>query len=127
MLIKIIIIGLSLCLINIFLKKQMSEFVLPIELVFISFAAFVLVEYFQDIFKGISQIMEQTEYGEELMISTVKAAGICLLTKFASDICDENGNKLISDVIEFTGRIMLTLIAVPYIEAIMKTAVAFTK
>lgn len=67
------------------------------------------------------------EYGEEILTSAVKGTVICIITKFSSDICAESGNKTIADAVEFAGRIMLTVIAVPYIKMIMNTALAFIK
>ena len=127
MLIKTIIIGLALCLVNLFLKKQLNEFVLPLEIAFLAMSSYLLIGYFEEIFGGINEISSQTEFAEEILSSTVKGAGICLVTKFSSDICTESGNKLIGDIIEFTGRIMLVIIVIPYVEAIIKTAFAFVK
>lgn len=127
MFVKIIFAGLSLCIINIFLKKQLSEFVLPTEIIFLALTSALAVEYLKESFSYISVITDQIKYGEEVFSSAVKGAGICLVTKFSSDICIESGNKLIADIIDFTGRIMLLIIAVPYIESIIKTAFAFIK
>ncbi len=127
MLIKIIFAGIVLCLINIFLKKQSNEFVLPVEIIFLTVSTWIITESFQDVFSGIYDIATQIEYGEEIIFSSVKGAGICLITKFSSDICVENGNRLVADVIEFTGRVTLSLIAVPYIESIMNIALSFLK
>ncbi len=127
MLIKIIFIGLSICLLNIFLKKQLSEFVLPIEIVFLALAVSLCTEYLQNIFSEFSDALSGMEYGEEILTSAVKGSGICIITKFSSDVCAESGNKTIADAVEFTGRIMLAVIAIPYIESIMSTALAFIK
>lgn len=125
MFIKIIFSGLSLCIISIFLKKQLSEFVLPAEIVFLALATALAVESLRDSFSYLSAVTDEIKYGEEIFSSALKGAGVCLVTKFSADISDENGNRLIADVIEFTGRIMLLVIAVPYIESIIKTAFAF--
>ncbi len=127
MFIKIVFTGLSLCILNIFLKKQLSEFILPIEIVFLALATALVSDALRENFTFLTEIVSQTDYGEEVLSSAVKGAGICLITKFSSDVCNENGNRLISDVIEFTGRIMLLVIAMPYIEAIVKTAFAFVE
>ncbi len=127
MLIRIVFVGMALSLINIFLKKNLNEFVLPVEIVFLALVAALLIDYIQNAFSGLSDIIGQTQYGEEIFSSAVKGAGICLITKFSSDICSENGNQLIADVVEFTGRIMLAVIAIPYIESIMNMALAFIK
>ncbi|MBE6774767.1 MAG: hypothetical protein E7543_01080 [Ruminococcaceae bacterium] len=127
MLIKIILVGITICLINIFLKKHLSELVLPVEIVFLAFSVSLCVEYIQNVFSGLTEILFRTQYGEEIFTSAVKGTGICLLSKFSSDICEENGNKMIADVIEFAGRILLAVIAAPYIELIMNIAAAFIK
>ncbi len=127
MLFKIVFTGISLCLINVFLKKQSSEFVLPVEIVFVCLSALLLIEYIDKIFSGLSELTDTAGYSEEFYSSAVKGVGICLITKFSSDICDENGNKTIGSIIEFTGRIILALITLPYIESILHIALGFTK
>ncbi len=127
MLLKVVFAGLAVCLVNIFLKNKMSEFVLPTEIVFLAVSAALLIEYFKGIFLGLSEVVGKTEYGDEIFTSAVKGAAICLITKFSADICAESGNKLVADVIELTGRIMLTVIALPYIESIISIALAFVK
>ncbi len=127
MFIKIVFSGLSFCIINVILKRQLKEFVLPSEIVFLAMTTALAVDFLQDNFSYFSDMVSQTEYGEELFSSAVKGAGICLVTKLSSDISNESGNRLVSDVIEFTGRIMLLIVAMPYIESIMKTAFAFIK
>lgn len=127
MLIKIILIGLILCLLNVLLKKYLSEFVLPLEIVFLAFSASVCIEYLQSAFSELTDIFFRIEYGEEIFTSAIKGTGICLISKFSADICEENGNKTIADVIEFAGRILLAVIALPYIELIMNIALAFVK
>ena len=127
MLVKVVFIGVSVCLVNILLKKYSNEFVLPTEIVFLALAVALSSEYLQEAFAVLTELVEGTEYGSEILTSSIKGAGICLLTRFSTDICLESGNKLVSDVIEFTGRIMLLVIAMPYIESIIKIAVAFAE
>ena len=127
MLLKIVLVGIAVTLINIFLKKKMNEFVLPVEIVFLTFAVMLLAEYLRDIFSTLSGALSQTEYGEEIFTSAVKGAGICLITKFSSDISYESGSSLIGDVIELAGRLMLAVIAMPYIESLINIALAFLK
>ena len=125
MLLKIIFSGFAICIINIFLKKQLNEFVLPVEIVFLAVATMLVSEYVQEFFSKFSELLNGTEYGSEVISSAVKGAGICIVTKFSADICAESGNKVVADVIEFVGRIMLVAIAVPYFESIIRTALTF--
>lgn len=127
MFIKVIVIGLAVCAVNIFLKKQASEFILPIEIVFFALTSAFLIDSLKSSISPLSEIMNDIRHGEEILSAVIKGSAVCLVTKFSADICQEGGNGLISDVIEFSGRIMLFIIALPYIESIMKTALAFLK
>ena len=127
MIIRIILVGLCLCLLNIFLKKNMPEFVLPVEIVFLALTVTLCIGYIRDIFGEISDAAGQMEYGEEILASAVKGAGVCIITRFSSDVCAESGNQTVSDAVEFAGRIMLAVIAVPYIRLITDIAFAFVK
>ena len=48
-----------------------------------------------------------------------------MLTRLASDLCKENGNTLMGDIVELGGRIMLTVLALPFIEKVTETALSF--
>ncbi len=127
MFIKVVIIGLALCVTNIFLKKQTTEFVLPVEIIFFALVSALAVDYLKNCLSPLSEVLKQIQYGEEIFASVIKGSAVCLITKFSADICQESGNKLISDVIEFSGRMMLFVIALPYIESVTRTALAFLK
>ncbi len=124
---KIALIGIAVCLVSAALKKYSGEFILPIEIVYVCFALVVLLDIFNEITDTLSDFFSTVSYGEEVLSSVIKGMGICLLTKFSSDICLENGNKLVADVVEFSGRIVLMAIALPYIEAVISVALAFLK
>lgn len=124
---KIVLTGIIICFLNVFVKKHLSEIVLPMEIVFLSLAVVLLVDTAGEIFGKISHYFNEIEYSEETFSSVIKGMGICLLTKFSADICTENGNKLVADVIEFSGRIMLAAVALPYFETIIGIALAFVK
>lgn len=127
MILKIILVGVAVCLINIILKKHLSEFILPVEIVFISFSLVLLIDALQGVSDTVSEYFDLIENGDEILTSLIKGMSICLLAKFSSDICIENGNKLVADIIEFSGRIALTVIALPYFESVISIALAFLK
>ena len=54
-----------------------------------------------------------------------KGAGVTVLTRLACDVCRENGNSLMADVVELGGRIMLIVLVMPFIEKVTDMAVSF--
>lgn len=127
MIFKIALAGIAVCFINILLKKYLSEFVLPVEIIYISLTLVLLLDVFKDISGIVSDYFESVKYGGEILTTVIKGMGICLLSKFSSDICSENGSKTVADIIEFSGRIMLMALALPYIESVIGVALAFIK
>ena len=127
MVIRIAISGIIVCFLCIILKKYCGEFVLPVELIFVCFSVCSVTEVMNDVIGKLSEIYDKTEFTDDIMVSLIKGTGICIITKISSDICLENGNKLVSDVVELTGRIMLVLIALPYVQTVVGIASAFVE
>ena len=61
----------------------------------------------------------------KIIVCLLKGAVICIVTKLACDVSYESGNIIVGDIIELAGRIILLVISLPFIESVVKTAVAF--
>lgn len=127
MILKIISLGIISCFLNIVIRRFQKELALPIELVYLCTVIILLISVSSDIYGLLSGYFSEFESGERMFTDIFRASGICILTKFSSDICSEGGSKLISDVIDFSGRVMLIVIILPYIKNIIGVAVAFAK
>jgi len=53
--------------------------------------------------------------------SLLKTVGIALMASFASDVCNDAGEKAIASKIEFAGKIAIVIISIPLIEEFLKT------
>ena len=59
--------------------------------------------------------------------SAIKAVGVGYVLGFASDICDELGEKGLSSAVSVAARIEIFLIALPYFEKVIRLGVDFIK
>ena len=59
--------------------------------------------------------------------SAIKAVGVGYVLGFASDICDELGEKGLSSAVSIAARIEIFLIALPYFEKVIRLGVDFIK
>ena len=75
----------------------------------------------------LSDLLNITSSSSKMLICLYKSAAVCILSKTAADICKESGNSSVGEMIDFASRIMLLIMAMPYIESVIKTATAFTK
>ena len=125
MIIKIAVIGVMVCILIVFLKGVSSEAVILLEL---SFAAIVIIFLSDKLFDAVERLRDFFAEGETekvIFSALMKGALICLVTKLASDTALDSGNKLVSDVIDFSGRVLLLTIAFPFFESVIETATAF--
>ena len=66
----------------------------------------------------IEQIIDKSSYIEQFsdfLSSILKCIGITYLTEFTVKLCEENGNKTLTMIVEFFGKSSLIYICLPYI------------
>lgn len=122
---KIILLGLCVSIVSVFIRQYQHSFVIIVEL---AFAAVVLVLIADKALDTVGKLFEifNTDYNFEKVFSSIfKGALVCISTKLACDVSKDSGNTVVADIIEFSGRIMLLIIAFPFIESVIKTAVSF--
>ena len=127
MVIKIVLLGICVSLINLFLNQYQKSFVTIVNIVYIVIVVLMVIDNILDAVQSITDLLSVSSGVNKMFICLYKSAGICILTKIASDICKESGNTVVSDMIDFGGRISLLVISLPFIESIIKTAAAFVK
>lgn len=125
MIIKIVILGICVCLISVFLRQFQSSFLIIINIIFVISVIFLIFDSAVDSLKSINNLLDISSSASEMLSGLYKASAVCILTKITSDICKENGNTTVSDMIDLGGRIALLVISLPYIESVIKAATAF--
>ena len=125
MIIKVILLGICVCFLNIFLRQNQSVFTYIINIAYIVIIVVLLSDGVAERLKDIKDLLFLSSSATKMLSCLYKGALICILTKISSDVCKESGNLVVSDIIDLAGRIMLLIIAFPFIESIIKTASAF--
>lgn len=127
MITKIIFTGICICIINLLLKDKQGVFSLIINLTFIIFIIVLIFDEITTSINTLTDLMNFNSNSSKMLNCLYKSAAVCILSKFATDICQESGNKSIGDIIDFATKIILLIFALPFIENIIKTASAFIK
>lgn len=127
MLIKIIALSLTATLLAVILKKYNKELLPFLEITVVILAVALIRESLSSQQGTLKNIFNAYSSGDELFSCLFKGAAITVLTKLASQVCRESGNSLMGEVVELGGRVMLIVIAIPFISEVAQTALSFVK
>ncbi len=125
MFVKILVLAVAGVVLTVILKKHCRE-LLPFFEIALVIGAVVIVSDSGIIRKsGIEKIISAYSQSGEIFTVLFKGAAVTVLTRLACDVCRESGNSLIADVVELGGRIMLIVLAMPFIEKVTDIALSF--
>lgn len=127
MILKIALTGICVCILNTMLRQYGKGFIIFTDIIFVIIVLASVFDNISETFRRFSDILTVSNAVNKLYACLFKGALICILTKITCDISRENGNIVISDIIELSGRVMLLAISVPFIESVIKTALSFVK
>lgn len=123
MLFTVIGIAVVSAMLIIFIKQYRPEYsMLTAAIVGAVLTAAVIIE-FSGLKDTLISLFELSGIDSELLVTVIKAMGVCYITGFASDICRDFGQTSLAGKIELAGKITVVLINVPTIKIIINTAV----
>lgn len=125
MILQIIALGLIVAILSTILREYKKEYVILLQ---IATACIVIVYVFNlcvDELAYIFDYLQEDTDSTQLFVILLKGSVICIITKLAADICKENGNVLVADIIELCGRIVIVLLSLPLLESVIKIALAY--
>ncbi len=125
MIVKIALCGICVCIINVLLRQYNKSFVIFAELIFLGAVVSLIMNDAADGVRRLTDLFTLSTSQSKIIVCLLKGAVICIVTKLACDVSYESGNIIVGDIIELAGRIILLVISLPFIESVVKTAVAF--
>ena len=127
MFIKVIILGVLVCIINLILKQHQKVFVLLVNIIYVVIVLLLIFDSFAENLQDIADLFSVSGVLDKALTCLYKSAAICILSKISIDLFKESGSTVISDMIDIGGRIIMLSLALPFIKSIIKTAAAFVK
>lgn len=125
MIVKVALCGICVCIINVLLRQYNKSFVIFAELIFVGAVVSLIMNDAADGVRSMTDLFTLSTSQSKIIVCLLKGAVICIVTKLACDVSYESGNIIVGDIIELAGRIILLVISLPFIESVVKTAVAF--
>ena len=127
MIIKIICLGICVCILSIVLSQYQKSFVLPLQLIF---AIVVIALLFNEVKSNIEQLFSMLDLdsnAKNIFLCLIKCVVISLAATLACDLSNESGNKFVSSIIDISARMVMLITALPFLQAIIKTSINFIK
>lgn len=122
--VKIISISLCCLIILILLRKLNNDYAILASCVINVFISIFSLSVLMPVFDYINSFSDSRNFSHFYTIM-FKAAGISLLCTFASEICKDAGESLLSSRIEFAGKCTLLTMSLPLIKKVFEYATSF--
>jgi stage III sporulation protein AD len=123
------LVGLALIItfLSIVIKKFSPEIAIYIPVVagiiiflMLSGSIFAVIKLLQD-------MSGKLNLGNNYLTIILKMIGIAFLSEFTADICRDSGETAIANKVEFAGKIMILVLAIPIITALLELLLSLLK
>lgn len=106
------------------IKKYSPEYTVMAQIGAVLLILIASYPYMKDVIDFYYEYTEYTSVSNDYVKIVLKTAGIAVLTQFASDICKDSGQSALAGKIEFSGKLMIAVIALPMAETLIEVAVS---
>ncbi len=116
---QIIGIGLTAAILSVLVKNQKPEISIYISLVAgITIFLFIATKL-QSVIEILSQLAGRINIDSIYLTTILKIVGIAYIAEFGAQICKDVGEGVIAAKIEFAGKILIMVMAVPILVSLM--------
>lgn len=117
--IQIVSIGLIATILAVILKRDRPEFSMLIGLVAGVIIFFFVISKLQVVLEVFQRISSKMDMNMQFINTIFKIIGIAYITEFGAQVCKDAGEGSIAAKIEFGGKILIMILAVPIIMALL--------
>ncbi len=125
--ISICLIGIIATFLSLILKKYNQEYALAISLITGILIFIIILSQITEFISQIQELVRKTSLPIEYGTILLKSLGICFLTQFSSDICNDAGENALSSKIEIAGKIIMLIISLPLFQKVTNIAIDLIK
>lgn len=116
---QIIAIGLIATILSILIKNEKPELGMYISLVAGIIIFLFMATRLQSVIEVLNQLSNKINIDSIYLSIILKIVGIAYIAEFGAQICKDAGEGVIASKIEFAGKVLIMVIAVPILAALM--------
>ena len=123
-----ILLGVAFILVSLFcaviLKGHNPSFALILSVAASAMAVLFILRLVTPYINELHKIFETSSLKHDYFFTVLKGVAICYISRFAADICKDNGQTALSTKAELMGRIGLIALSVPFLKEILDIALS---
>ncbi len=116
---QIVAIGLVATILSVLIKNEKPEIGMYISLVAGIIIFLFIVTKLQSVIGILSQLSNKINIDSIYLSIILKIVGIAYIAEFGSQICKDAGEGVMASKIEFAGKVLIMIMAVPILAALM--------
>ncbi len=117
----IIAVGLISCVLVLVVKQYRPELGLLVSIAAGCVILLAVLSKFTPVIEQLKSLVYNSGIKKEYLSIMIKSLGICYLTQFASDICNDFGQTSLASKIELCGRVTLAVLSMPLMITLIET------
>lgn len=117
------IVGLALiaAVLSVLLKNQRPEIALQISIVAGVIIFLMMISKISAVVTVLESLAEKVNIDVVYLSTILKIIGIAYITTFGAEVCRDAGESAIASKVEFAGKILIMILAVPILMAVLET------
>ncbi|WP_110953173.1 stage III sporulation protein AD [Anaerosinus massiliensis] len=121
--IKIVGVGFVVTMLALILKKDRPEFAIQLSLAVTVIIFLLILNKLHVILQLFYDLAEKANISMLYLNTLLKIIGIAYITEFGAQVCRDAGEGAIAGKIEFAGKVMVMVMAIPIIALVINTIV----
>ncbi len=108
-------------------KAYKPEYALVCQLAGVAVLIFYALSSFGEIISSLEDMISSSGIDLSFLKIVLKALGISVLTDIAASICRDSSNNTLANCVDFFGRTMIVVMALPILKKLAEAAIGFIK
>jgi stage III sporulation protein AD len=119
------IVGLALIatVLSVLLKSQKPEIALQISIVTGAIIFLLMIFKISAVITVLQDLSKKVNIDLVYLTTILKIIGIAYITTFGAEVCRDAGESAIASKVEFAGKILIMILAIPILMAVLETIV----
>lgn len=118
--------GIIASVLAIVLKKNNAEYSFILTVCSSAIIVSCITGVLSETISGINDVFSASGMSESYLAVLLKCVGICFLTEFTCDTCKDAGQAALSNIVLFSGRIMILFSALPLFSKLLDMVTKLT-
>lgn len=83
-----------------------------------------LIDYLTGVISYVQELFESVNINSEYIKILLKCTGICFITEFSCDLCNESGYSSLSSQISLAGKLITLVMAIPLFKEVLSISLS---